>query len=196
LNTATPYSRGVEKGRDAHYEILRVDPAASMDEIRRAYLRLARDAHPDFHTENETERVDAEVRMRRINAAWAVLGDVDERSAYDRSRLSGPRRAPFHGASHGPVAEPDPWEPFDDGPAAEFDDRDDRPITASALPSWLKTAPALGVLFGLAALIFGSLVNLEGMAEIGLMALVFSTLLFLAAPIVALSLSKGQDRRP
>jgi DnaJ domain len=185
-------------GDDAggYYQVLRVDPSASMVEIRRSYLKLARAAHPDFHTESDAARVTAEERMRKINEAWAVLGDVDERSAYDRGRLSGRVRPPFHGASHGPADEPDPWKPFDRGPDAGFDDRDDRPITTSSLPSWLKTLPALGVMFGLAALMVGSLVNIPGVARIGMFALIFSVVLFAVAPLVALSLSKGQDTRP
>ena len=167
-----------------------------MGEIRRSYLRMARASHPDFHTDTDVARVAAEEQMRRINAAWAVLGDVDERSAYDRRRLTEQGQAPFAATGHGKIDEPDEWEPFDAGPSAGFDERNDRPITTSALPSWLKTLPALGVLFGLAALMVGSLVNIGAVAQIGLFTLLFSALAFVAAPLVALSLSKGQDRRP
>jgi curved DNA-binding protein CbpA len=186
----------VAKDRAAHYEILGVDPSASMTEIRRSYLRLARDAHPDFHNGSDRDRRAAEERMRGINAAWAVLGDVDARSAYDRERLSGQARPPFHAHRHGAVDEPDPWRPFDTGPDAGFDDRDDRPITNSQLPSWMKTAPALGVLFGLAALIFGSLIGLAGVARIGMLVMLLSVMLFLSAPLVALSISSREDHRP
>ena len=79
---------------------------------------------------------------------------------------------------------------------AGFDERDDRPITGSRLPSWLKTAPALGILFGSAALIFGSLVGLDGMARVGMLAVLLSLMLFLAAPLVALSISRRDDPRP
>ena len=180
----------------AHYEVLGVDPSASMQEIRRAYLRLARDSHPDFHNGSDAARRVAEERMRRINAAWAVLSDVDARSAYDRRRLADLGRPTFHAHRHEVVDEPDPWRPFDEGPVAGFDERDDRPITGSQLPSWLKTAPALGILFGSAALIFGSLVGLDGMARVGILAVLLSLMLFLAAPLVALSMSRRDDPRP
>ena len=62
-------------------------PDASMSDIKKAYLAAARDAHPDFHTQADGARQAAEERMRELNAAWAVLGDVDERSWYDRQRL-------------------------------------------------------------------------------------------------------------
>ena len=180
----------------AHYEILGVDPAAPMAEIRRRYLQLARDSHPDFHNGSDRDRRAAEERMRRINAAWAVLGDVDARADYDRRRLAGRPRPTFHAHSHGGVDEPDPWRPFDDGPVRGFDDRDDRPITGSQLPSWLKTAPALGVLFGFAALVLGSLVGLDGMAKVGMLVTLLSAMLFLAAPLFALSVSRRDDPRP
>lgn len=180
----------------AHYRELGVDPAASAAEIRRAYLKLAREAHPDFHGSSDASRRVAEERMRRINAAWAVLGDVDARADYDRVRLRDEPRPSFHGRTHGVTDDPDPWQPFDDGDPAEFDDRDDRPITASALPSWMKTVPALGILFGFAALIFGSLVGFTGVARVGLMLLFVSVTIFASAPLVALSMSRAQDRQP
>jgi DnaJ-like protein len=186
----------VGKDSAAHYRVLGVDPSASMSDIRRSYLKLARESHPDFHTASEPDRVEAEERMRKINAAWAVLGDVDERSAYDRVRLSGPGRPPSPAGGHARTAESRPWAPFDTAEAEGFDEGTDRPITTSALPSWLKTLPALGVLFGLAALMIGSLVNIGGLATIGFFTFLVSLLLFAAAPLVALSLSKGQDRRP
>jgi hypothetical protein len=186
----------VANDRAAHYEVLGVDPSAPMNEIRRSYLQLARDSHPDFHNGSDRDRRTAEERMRRINAAWAVLGDVDARSVYDRQRLAGQPRPTFHAHSHGSVDEPDPWKPFDDGPDMGFNERDDRPITDSQLPSWLKTAPALGVLFGLASLILGSLVGLGGMAKVGMLAMLLSAMLFLAAPLFALSLSRRDDPRP
>lgn len=179
-----------------HYDVLEVDPSASVVEIRRSYLRLARDSHPDFHTGSASARRSAEERMRRINAAWAVLGDVEARSAYDRERLAGRPRPTFHAHTHGGIDEPDPWRPFDDGPVSGFDEGDDRPITNSQLPSWLKTAPALGILFGLASLILGSLVGLDAMARIGMLVLLLSATLFLAAPLFALSISRRDDPRP
>ena len=133
--------------------------------------------------------------MRLINAAWAVLGDVDARSKYDRDRLAGSPRPTFHAGTHASVDEPDPWRPFDDGSDMGFNERDDRPITSSQLPSWLKTLPALGVLFGLASLILGGLVGVDVMSKAGMLILLLSATAFLAAPLVALSLSSRGDRR-
>ena len=35
------------------------------------------------------------------------------------------------------------WEPYEAGPVAGFDERDDRPITSGGLPPWLQMAPPL-----------------------------------------------------
>ena len=61
----------------SHYEVLGVDRGSSLDEVRRAYRRLAREYHPDV------AKPGAAVTMVEINQAWAVLSDADKRSAYD-----------------------------------------------------------------------------------------------------------------
>jgi DnaJ domain len=175
-----------------HYETLGVDPAASMVDIRRSYLRLAREAHPDFH-HGSREKVHAEARMREINAAWAILSDIDERSAYDRERLrnaAAPRRAPFHGSTRAHEA----WRPFDATPEKDFDDRDDRPITTSRLPRWLQMLPVLLMATGFAGVFLGSLVGIVAVVGLGIMALLASAVLFLAAPIFAVAVSRHEDR--
>ncbi len=68
-----------------HYEVLGVSGAASAAELRRAYLHLARQYHPDFHVAAGPSAVAyAEDRMREINLAWEVLGDDRRRRSYDR----------------------------------------------------------------------------------------------------------------
>jgi hypothetical protein len=71
----------------SHYDVLGVVPSADAEEIRRAYVLLARDAHPDRYIDASGEvRADAERRMREINAAWHVLGDARRRRRYDAER--------------------------------------------------------------------------------------------------------------
>ena len=62
------------------YTVLGVTRAASADEIERAYRRLARRYHPGV---NPGDRV-AEDLYRQVLEAYAVLTDVERRTAYDR----------------------------------------------------------------------------------------------------------------
>lgn len=65
-----------------HYEILGVDRAAQKDVIDAAYGVMVRRCHPDeFDGSNEG----AENYAARLEQAYAVLSDPDQRRAYDRS---------------------------------------------------------------------------------------------------------------
>ncbi len=71
-----------------YYEILGVPKAASQDELRSAFRRLARQYHPDVN-----KAPDAEERFKEINEAFAVLSDEEKRAAYDRFGHAGVRGA-------------------------------------------------------------------------------------------------------
>ncbi|MDP9370861.1 MAG: DnaJ domain-containing protein, partial [Chloroflexota bacterium] len=72
---------------DDHYATLRVRPDASREEIERSYRRLARAHHPDLLRDASPEaRRRAEETLKRINGAYAVLGDPQRRRFYDRER--------------------------------------------------------------------------------------------------------------
>lgn len=60
------------------YSVLNVGPQCSMDELKSAYRRCAREAHPD-------RQGDAQ-RFQRIQEAYAVLGDPQKRALYDTAR--------------------------------------------------------------------------------------------------------------
>ena len=62
-----------------YYETLGVTRAASQDDIKRAYRRLARKFHPDVSKE-----ADAESRFKEVGEAYEVLKDPEKRAAYDR----------------------------------------------------------------------------------------------------------------
>jgi DnaJ-class molecular chaperone len=84
----------VPDGAGAHgglYRRLEVGPAASHDEIVRAYRRLALGVHPDAHPEDP----EATTRFREITEAYDVLADPERRQAYDRAVLGGRDR--LHG---------------------------------------------------------------------------------------------------
>ena len=71
----------------SHYDTLGVRDGADPDDVRRAYLELARRLHPDRWIDaSATERADAERRMQEVNEAWRVLGNPGRRLAYDAGR--------------------------------------------------------------------------------------------------------------
>lgn len=193
--------RSVNGDGQSHYEVLGVTPDASVDRIKKAYLAAAREAHPDHHTDSDGGRGRAEIRMRRINEAWATLSDTDERSRYDRDRLRsvGGRTVPgraFHAASAAHEAPFRPVDERDDGAEEGFDERDDRPITDSALPRWLTMTPVVLLLGGFAGLLFGAIVGSGGVMALAIVFVVISGILFLvAAPLVALGRAARGDRR-
>jgi hypothetical protein len=82
------------------YEVLGVRQGAPPEEVRRAYVRLARRHHPDLAEPGQREA--AEQRMRAINEAWAALGDAGRRDALPE----GDR--PFRPFSPPSPDEPDP----------------------------------------------------------------------------------------
>ncbi|MFV0317106.1 MAG: J domain-containing protein [Microthrixaceae bacterium] len=70
-----------------HYQVLGIDPSASVEEVRAAHRRLVRMLHPDRHVgATQAERALADRRMREINDAWNTLRDEGRRSSYDAQR--------------------------------------------------------------------------------------------------------------
>ena len=72
-----------QKRRD-YYEVLGVPRDASVEEIKRAFRRLAMKYHPD-----RNKSPDAEAKFKEINEAYQVLSDPQKRAAYDRYGLAG-----------------------------------------------------------------------------------------------------------
>jgi molecular chaperone DnaJ len=62
-----------------YYEVLGVARDASVDDLKGAFRRLARQYHPDVN-----KAQDAEERFKEVNEAYAILSDPEKRSAYDR----------------------------------------------------------------------------------------------------------------
>lgn len=63
-----------------YYKILGVPRAASAEDIRSAYRKLAKQFHPDRNPGNKQ----AEDRFKEINEAYQVLSDTEKRSRYDQ----------------------------------------------------------------------------------------------------------------
>ena len=63
-----------------YYEVLGVDRAASEDEIKKAYRKLAVKYHPDKNPGD----IEAEEKFKEISGAFEVLKDRDKRRKYDQ----------------------------------------------------------------------------------------------------------------
>lgn len=164
------------------YEILGVAVDASTDEIRRAYLQLARRYHPDFFTHAPPgERVEAEERMRAANDAWAVLGDPDRRRALDAA------------------APPRPFQPFTPHREDEPDPRDapDVPYRPVSPPSGRERATTLApvLLFAASVVvgIVGSFMRLSGVVALAFVLFLLACVGFLLVPLLALSRARRDE---
>ena len=103
-----------------YYKILGVDRHASLDEIKKAYRRLALKYHPDRNPGDK----EAEEKFKEINEAYQVLSDPEKRARYDQ--LSDSYARWQHMGGQGPFQ----WEQWfaegaPGGVRVEFRDLDD-----------------------------------------------------------------------
>jgi molecular chaperone DnaJ len=82
----------------SYFAILGITRSASIEEVRAAYRRLAKEFHPD-HFEGGSGP------FREIQEAYAVLADGQKRDRYERS-LESARAPQFRRAPAGPAPEP------------------------------------------------------------------------------------------
>src|SRR5471032_3712536 len=96
----------------SHYESLNVTRDAPPEVIRAAYRSLSQKHHPDKNSGNQH----AEQMMARLNAAYSVLSDADQRELYDLHILSEQRAREMHYGFQSTVDLGDPtvvYTPFD-----------------------------------------------------------------------------------
>ncbi|CAK0777116.1 Molecular chaperone DnaJ [Azospirillaceae bacterium] len=65
------------------YQVLGVGKTASIDAIKQAYRRLAKQYHPDLNP----GRADIEQRFKEISSAYTLLSDSEKRARYDRGEI-------------------------------------------------------------------------------------------------------------
>jgi molecular chaperone DnaJ len=63
-----------------YYQILEISRSANSGDIKKAYLKLAKQYHPDANPNNP----DAEKKFKEINEAYDVLKDEEKKSIYDQ----------------------------------------------------------------------------------------------------------------
>jgi len=67
------------------YDILRCEPSATRAELKKSYILLAKETHPDALLQNGIVNDEAaEQRFVEIAHAWKILGDSTSRRRYDR----------------------------------------------------------------------------------------------------------------
>jgi len=65
---------------DDYYKVLGLDKGAGIEDIKKAYRKLALKYHPD---RNPTDKKRAEEKFKEISEAYAVLSDPEKRKQYD-----------------------------------------------------------------------------------------------------------------
>ena len=70
-----------------YYEVLNVTKAASADEIKKAYRKVAMQFHPDRNPGDKA----AEEKFKEAAEAYEVLSDSDKKAQYDRFGHAGMR---------------------------------------------------------------------------------------------------------
>jgi hypothetical protein len=158
------------------YEVLGVSRDATSEEIRRAYVVLARRHHPDYHADAPPEVVaEAGRRMQAVNEAWAVLGDPVRRRRLDGGDRPDPGFRPFH--------------PVDDD---EPDPRDapDVPYRPTRPPTPVERAFVLGpvglFVISAAAGSVGLVMGAVPLLVLSVVCFVLSCVGFLVVPLLAL----------
>ena len=101
----------------SYFTILVISPNATIDEIRSAYRRLAKEYHPDLHTGSSS-------RFRDIQEAYSVLGNERKRRAYkQRIRKPAPGKIMKPSAYAGPeplIPEPEAVDLGEISPVRSF----------------------------------------------------------------------------
>lgn len=83
----------MQEFEEDYYAILGVDEAASQEDIRKAYLALAKKLHPDRFPTDPEQRSVAQREFAKVTRAHDVVGDAERRTEYDALRQLAKRRS-------------------------------------------------------------------------------------------------------
>lgn len=117
------------------YDVLRLNPNASHDEIKQAFRSMALMFHPD---KNPNDPV-AERKYAEISTAYAILGDEVQRAAYDRLRAkAAPPPPPVY---RGMVPRPTPTEKTREEAKKDIVEAPPQPISQTSMWEGMFSKP-------------------------------------------------------
>ena len=82
------------------YEVLGVPKAASPQDIKKAYRRLAKKLHPDANNKDPK----AAQKFSELNTAYEIIGDEQKRKGFDRGEIDAEGKPRFHPGFEGASA--------------------------------------------------------------------------------------------
>ncbi|UKK52911.1 DnaJ domain-containing protein [Prevotella sp. E2-28] len=80
-----------------YYKILGVDKTIPQKDVKKAYLKRAKQFHPDLHPEDPK----AKAKFQALNEAYDVIGDPEKRKKYDQYGEQWKQADAFGGAGAG-----------------------------------------------------------------------------------------------
>ena len=91
-----------------YYKILGVDKTIAQKDVKKAYLKRAKQFHPDLHPDDPK----AKAKFQALNEAYDVIGDPEKRKKYDQYGEQW-RQADQMGGGFGGSGGGSPFEGFD-----------------------------------------------------------------------------------
>ncbi|MBO6012591.1 MAG: molecular chaperone DnaJ [Bacteroidales bacterium] len=83
-----------------YYEVLGISKEASIDEIKKAYRKMAIQYHPDRQSgKSDAEKKEAEEKFKEVAEAYEVLSDAQKRARYDQYGFEDPGMGGFGGGA-------------------------------------------------------------------------------------------------
>ncbi|MBR2236459.1 MAG: DnaJ domain-containing protein [Prevotella sp.] len=93
-----------------YYKILGVDKSIAQKDVKKAYLKRAKQFHPDLHPDDPK----AKAKFQALNEAYDVIGDPEKRAKYDQYGEQWKEASAFGGGgSAGGASGGSPFEGFD-----------------------------------------------------------------------------------
>ncbi|PZM82713.1 MAG: hypothetical protein DKT66_12015 [Candidatus Melainabacteria bacterium] len=77
----------MQEFEEDYYAVLGIEESASQEEIRKAYLALAKKLHPDRFPNDPEKRLLAQSEFAKVSRAHDVVSDAERRAEYDAVRL-------------------------------------------------------------------------------------------------------------